>query len=263
MGLTQFYPTFLIAGRKVNQNGSISVTIVIIISWLVMGMVVFALAQYSTLRRISQEEEEEEEAAAAAAAAEAAALVRSQLAKPPIMQTTPPTPSPQSNGGGGSILSPASSSARSTTAVSSSSMSSSSKSIWLPSVGALQLSDSSILKRRESAKRKRKAKQNRYKYYTVFLTFYNFYNVSKVSNFMRNIGCICFKSLFSSCNKSRIRHRSSDVDQATISWIEMGLERVHSEDDIRINALRKWHGFLKQHVMQTLEQVRFFFHFTM
>ena len=164
MGLTQFYPTFLIAGRKVNQNGSISVTIVIIISWLVMGMVVFALAQYSTLRRISQEEEEEEEAAAAAAAAEAAALVRSQLAKPPIMQTTPPTPSPQSNGGGGSILSPAaSSSARSTTAVSSSSMSSSSKSIWLPSVGALQLSDSSILKRRESAKRKRKAKQNRYK----------------------------------------------------------------------------------------------------
>ena len=38
----------------------------------------------------------------------------------------------------------------------------------------------------------------------------------------------------------------------------MGLERVHSEDDIRINALRKWHGFLKQHVMQTLEQVRIF-----
>ena len=36
------------------------------------------------------------------------------------------------------------------------------KSIWLPSVGALQLSDSSILKRRESAKRKRKAKENRY-----------------------------------------------------------------------------------------------------
>ena len=185
--------SFFVAGRKVNQNGSISVTIVIIISWLVMGMVVFALAQYSTLRRISQEEEEEEEAAAAAAAAEAAALVRSQLAKPPIMQTTPPTPSPQSNGGGGSILSPASSSARSTTAVSSSSMSSSSKSIWLPSVGALQLSDSSILKRRESAKRKRKAKQNRYKQnYAVFLTFKK---VSKVSNFMRNIG-ICFKMYF-------------------------------------------------------------------
>ena len=156
------YSSIFIAGRKVNQNGSVSVTIVIIISWLVMGMVVFALAQYSTLRRISQEEEEEEEAAAAAAAAEAAALVRSQLAKPPIMQTTPPTPSPQSNGGGGSILSQASS-AMATTAVSSSSMSSSSKSIWLPSVGALQLSDSSILKRRESAKRKRKAKQNRYK----------------------------------------------------------------------------------------------------
>ena len=43
----------------------------------------------------------------------------------------------------------------------------------------------------------------------------------------------------------------------------MGLERVHSEDDIRINALKKWHGFLKQHVMQTLEQVRFFLHFTL
>ena len=69
--------------------------------------------------------------------------------------------------------------------------------------------------------------------------------------------CNSFSS-YSSCNKSRIRHRSSDVDQATISWIEMGLERVHSEEDIRINALRKWHGFLKQHVMQTLEQVRFF-----
>ena len=154
-----------------------------------MGMVVFALAQYSTLRRISQEEEEEEEAAAAAAAAEAAALVRSQLAKPPIMQTTPPTPSPQSNGGGGSILSPASS-AMSTTAVSSSSMSSSSKSIWLPSVGALQLSDSSILKRRESAKRKRKAKQNRYK------QNYDFLESIKSVKLHEEHWCLFYKTLF-------------------------------------------------------------------
>ena len=182
--------SLFVAGRKVNQNGSISVTIVIIISWLVMGMVVFALAQYSTLRRISQEEEEEEEAAAAA---EAAALVRSQLAKPPIMQTTPPTPSPQSNGGGGSILSPASSSARSTTAVSSSSMSSSSsKSIWLPSVGALQLSDSSILKRRESAKRKRKAKQNRYKYFLYFWLFRIYQKVKLHEEHW----CLFYKTLF-------------------------------------------------------------------
>ena len=93
------------------------------------------------------------------------------------------------------------------------------KSIWLPSVGALQLSDSSILKRRESAKRKRKAKEK------------------------------------NSCTRSRIRHRSSNVDHATVSWIEMGLDRVQTEDDIKVSALKKWQGFLRQHVMQNLEQV--------
>ena len=45
----------LLLGRKPSRDGSLSVSIVIIISWLVMGMVVYALAQYSTLRRIRQE----------------------------------------------------------------------------------------------------------------------------------------------------------------------------------------------------------------
>ena len=60
-----------------------------------MGMVVYALAQYSTLRRIRQEEEEAE------------AIVRNQLLAnipPPIFQTTPPTPQPQ-NGTNVAILS--------------------------------------------------------------------------------------------------------------------------------------------------------------
>ena len=85
----------LITGRKPTRDGSLSVSIVIIISWLVMGMVVYALAQYSTLRRIRQEEEEAE------------AIVRNQLLAnipPPIFQTTPPTPQPQ-NGTNVAILS--------------------------------------------------------------------------------------------------------------------------------------------------------------
>ena len=60
-----------------------------------MGMVVYALAQYSTLRRIRQEEEAAE------------AIVRNQLLAnipPPIFQTTPPTPQPQ-NGTNVAILS--------------------------------------------------------------------------------------------------------------------------------------------------------------
>ena len=35
----------------------------------------------------------------------------------------------------------------------------------------------------------------------------------------------------------------------------MGLDRVQTEDDIKVSALKKWQGFLRQHVMQNLEQV--------
>lgn len=35
----------------------------------------------------------------------------------------------------------------------------------------------------------------------------------------------------------------------------MGLDRVQTEDDIKTSALKKWQGFLRQHVMQNLEQV--------
>ena len=37
----------------------------------------------------------------------------------------------------------------------------------------------------------------------------------------------------------------------------MGLDRVQSEDEIKASALKKWQGFLKQHVMQNLERVSY------
>ena len=46
----------LLLGRKIGREGSISVTIVIIISWLVIGLVVYAFAQFAVLRRIRDEE---------------------------------------------------------------------------------------------------------------------------------------------------------------------------------------------------------------
>ena len=86
-----------------------STTIVIIISWLVIGLVVYALAQFAYLRRIDEEEEEERQ---------------QQLlnAAQPKLQTTPPTPQIQQK------EPPV--------------ISTSVKSIWLPSVGALKLSES-------------------------------------------------------------------------------------------------------------------------
>ena len=66
-----------------------------------------------------------------------------------------------------------------------------------------------------------------------------------------------FYLIFFSCTRSRIRHRSSNIDHATVTWIEMGLDRVQSEVEIKASALKKWQGFLKQHVMQNLERVSY------
>ena len=110
----------------------------IIISWLVIGVVVYALAQFAMLRRLREEEELE--------------LLRQQelatptnFLSPPTTAVTPPTPQ------NGTIppLPPQVASLNSE-------KSGSPRSMWLPSVGALQLSESSILKRRASLKRQRK-----------------------------------------------------------------------------------------------------------
>ena len=95
-------------------------------------------------RRIRQEEEEELELEEE--------IVRTHLATP-IIQTSPPTPTPQPQNG--TISMSRKKSTPTTTPISPVNP------FWLPSVGALQLSDSSILKRRELAKRKRKAKKER------------------------------------------------------------------------------------------------------
>lgn len=181
---------FSIQGRK-SREGSISVTIVIIISWLVIGLVVYALAQFAILRRMDAAEEAE------------AAILQQMLATPPTFVTTPPSPN----------LSPQNGSA----VVNGTLKTTLPKSIWLPSVGALQLSESSILKRRESVKRRRKK---------------------------------------NTCDKSRIRHRSSNVDHATVAWIEAGLDRVEAEDDVKRAVMLKWHGFLRQYVMRDFMTVR-------
>ena len=110
------------------------------------GLVVYALAQFATLRRIQEEEAEAE------LQVQEALRLQSQkqaqfLSLPPSTAITPPTPQngtipklPQANsatknGNGTKLLSKTP--------------------MWLPSVGALQLSESSILKRRASLKRKR------------------------------------------------------------------------------------------------------------
>jgi hypothetical protein len=82
-----FY-VFSILGRSDgSKGGSISVTIVIIVSWLVIGLVVYALAQVSILRRMSREDQE----------AEKDFLLQQQLllTTPPTLLTTPPTPKDQ------------------------------------------------------------------------------------------------------------------------------------------------------------------------
>ena len=108
-----------------------------------IGLVVYALAQFATLRRIQEEEAEAE------LQVQEALRLRNQnqpFLSPPSTAITPPTPQngtipklPQANstknGTGTKLLSKTS--------------------MWLPSVGALQLSESSILKRRASLKRKR------------------------------------------------------------------------------------------------------------
>lgn len=185
-------------GRK-GREGSLSVTIVIIISWLVIGLVVYALAQFAMLRRLREEEElellrEQEAALLGTPTAENQVPFLNSIA------ITPPTPQngtiPQlpNQVNGEKLLWK--------------------KSMWLPSVGALQLSESSILKRRASLKRKRSLKGQ------------------------QQIGKQC------------------SVDCETLTWIERGLDRLYSEEDLMLNVLNKWHAFLKTRVMQDTSQVK-------
>ena len=190
-------------GRK-GREGSLSVTIVIIISWLVIGLVVYALAQFAMLRRLREEEElellreqqqEEEAALLGTPTAENQAPFLNRIA------ITPPTPQ------NGTIpqLPPAPVTSKSEKLLWK-------KSMWLPSVGALQLSESSILKRRASLKRKRSLQDTR-------------------------------------------QIRQCSVDCETLTWIERGLDRLYSEEELMLNVLNKWHAFLKTRVMQDTSQV--------
>jgi hypothetical protein len=54
----------------------------------------------------------------------------------------------------------------------------------------------------------------------------------------------------------RVRHHGSKVDDETVAWVEAGLDRVQAEDDVKRNVLLKWKDFLRQHVMQAIEQVK-------
>ena len=188
-------------GRK-GREGSLSVTIVIIISWLVIGLVVYALAQFAMLRRLREEEEleilrEQEAVLLGTPTAENQVPFLNSIA------ITPPTPQ------NGTIpqLPPAPVTSKSEKLLWK-------KSMWLPSVGALQLSESSILKRRASLKRKRSLKGQ------------------------QQIGKQC------------------SVDCETLTWIERGLDRLYSEEDLMLNVLNKWHAFLKTRVMQDTSQVK-------
>ncbi len=185
----------MLLGRNVGHGGSISVTIVIIISWLVIALVVYALAQFAILRSLNEEEEEEllenEENALELDVSSPKLLI---LPSPPTLQTTPPTP-----GSWEQEVEPVPV-----------------KPIWLPSVGSLNLSESSILRRRESRKRKKK---------------------------------VC-ASVDPTCQ--RIRHRSCDVDPKTLAWLEAGLDRIQDDTKVRSVALLKWNAFLKQHLLLDL-----------
>ena len=161
-----------------------------------IGLVVYALAQFATLRRI---QEEEEEAELQLRLRQQQQSQQQQFLAPPSTAITPPTPQ------NGTI--PKLPQANSTKLLSKTSM-------WLPSVGALQLSESSILKRRASLKRKRSLQGQR----------------------QRDI-------------------RKCSVDCETLTWIEKGLDRLYSEEDLMLNVLNKWHAFLKTRVMQDFSQV--------
>ena len=84
----------LLLGRKIGREGSISVTIVIIISWLVMGLVVYAFAQFAILRRIRDEELEVEQAEQQEIENWRQKFLTAATATP-ALKTTPPTPSPK------------------------------------------------------------------------------------------------------------------------------------------------------------------------
>ena len=84
----------LLLGRKIGREGSISVTIVIIISWLVMGLVVYAFAQFAILRRIRDEELEVEQAEQQEIENWRQQFLTAATATP-ALKTTPPTPSPK------------------------------------------------------------------------------------------------------------------------------------------------------------------------
>ena len=117
------------------------------------------------------------------------------------------------------------------------------KSIWLPSVGTLQLSESSILKRRESRKRRKRMAS---KGPTSMAS------AASASITTNSISCDAKKE-----NLATIRHRGCNVDLETIAWIESGLNRLANDSELMTNVLLKWNTFLKQHVMQNLSQVSF------
>ena len=120
------------------------------------------------------------------------------------------------------------------------------KSIWLPSVGTLQLSESSILKRRESRKRRKRMAS---KGPTSIVASAASTAASITTN---SISCDAKKK-----NLATIRHRGCNVDLETIAWIESGLNRLANDSELMTNVLLKWNTFLKQHVMQNLSQVSF------
>ena len=103
--------------------------------------------------------------------------------------------------------------------------------IWLPSVGALQLSESSILKRRDSLKKRKKAKN-----------------------------AVCeSKQRPAKSQKTIIRHQGCNVDPKTLAWVESGLEKFRENEKVRDNILLKWDAFLQQHLMQDFSRVRIHF----
>lgn len=190
------------------NGGSVSVTIVIIVSWLVIGLVVYALAQFAILRQMRQEEEE--------ASLEDAPPALFQSA--PILQMTPPSP-----GSGIDDDSTSDPAIEGSVLVNKSA-------IWLPSVGALKLSESSILKRRESRKKK-KGKEA---------------SSSSASS-------PCRRNKPKASDDRRIRHRTCDVDDVTLAWIEQGLDRMQEDPLVKSNILLKWNNFVKQHMMQSIK----------
>ncbi len=200
----------LLLGRGDHPQGHMSTTIVIIISWLVVAIVIYALAQVVTLRRLTEEEEAFEE--------QRALLANQGLSAAPSVHTTPPTPGvdvpPTANNNTGK------SNGHVINKSNKNNLAGNSKPLWLPSVGALQLSKSSILKRRESVKRRRK-----------------------------------FKATDRKQRMSTVRTSGHEVKPETVDWVEAGLGRLQADDNVRENVLLKWKEFLIQHVMQPIQKV--------